>query len=46
LTQVNDALREVMLKGAGLVEVGWRLAVLLLWGAVCFTLALRWFKWR
>jgi ABC-2 type transport system permease protein len=46
LTQVNDALREVMLKGAGLVEIGWRLAVLLLWATVCFALALRWFKWR
>ncbi len=46
LTQINDALREVMLEGAGLVEVGWRLAVLAAWGVVCFALALRWFKWR
>jgi ABC-type multidrug transport system permease subunit len=46
LTQVNDALREVMLEGAGFVEVGWRLGVLLAWAVVCFTLALRWFRWR
>lgn len=46
LTQINDALREVMLEGAGLAEVGWRLAVLAAWGVACFTLALRWFRWR
>lgn len=46
LTQVNDALRELMLEGAGLADIGWRLAVLLGWGLVCFTLALRWFRWR
>src|SRR6185503_21198181 len=46
LTQVNDALREVMLEGAGLMQVGWRLAILAAWGAVCFAIALRWFKWR
>jgi ABC-2 type transport system permease protein len=46
LTQINDALREIMLEGAGLTQVGWRLGVLLAWGVVCFYLALRWFKWR
>ena len=46
LTQVNDALREVMLEGAGLDKMGWRLLVLLAWAVVCFTLALRWFRWR
>jgi ABC-2 type transport system permease protein len=46
LTQLNDALREVMLEGAGLIEIGWRLAILAAWASVCFTLALRWFRWR
>jgi ABC-type multidrug transport system permease subunit len=46
LTQLNDALREVMLEGASLAAVGWRLAFLLGWAVVCFTLALRWFRWR
>jgi len=46
LTQLNDALRAVMLEGAGLWAIGWRLAILGLWGLVCFTLALRWFRWQ
>ncbi len=46
LTQINDALREIMLEGAGLPQVAWRLGVLLAWGVVCFYLALRWFRWR
>jgi ABC-2 type transport system permease protein len=46
LTQLNDALREVMLEGAGLMQIGWRLAILAAWAVVCFTLALRWFRWR
>jgi ABC-2 type transport system permease protein len=46
LTQLNDALREVMLEGAGLIQVSWRLAILGAWAVVCFTLALRWFRWR
>jgi ABC-2 type transport system permease protein len=46
LTQLNNALREVMLQGRPLTEVAWRLGILALWGGVSFTLALRWFKWR
>lgn len=46
LTQMNDALREVMLEGAGLMDVAWRIGILAAYAAVCFTLALRWFKWR
>jgi len=46
LTQLNDALREVMLEGRGLFDVAWRLGLLALWAAVTFFLALRWFKWR
>jgi ABC-2 type transport system permease protein len=46
LTQLNDALREVMLEGASLWAVSWRLAILAAYAAVTFALALRWFKWR
>lgn len=48
LTQLNDALRAVMLEGKGLadVEVAWRLGALALYAIVSFTLALRWFRWR
>jgi ABC transporter DrrB family efflux protein len=46
LTQLNDALRAVMLEGAGFADVGWRIAILACWAVVCFALALRWFRWR
>jgi ABC-2 type transport system permease protein len=46
LTQLNNALREVMLDGASLMEIGWRLLILAAFAVVCFALALRWFKWQ
>ena len=46
LTQLNDALREVMLEGASWADVAWRLGILALWAAASFFLALRWFRWR
>jgi ABC-2 type transport system permease protein len=46
LTQVNDALREVMLEGASFLDVSWRIGILAAYAVVCFALALRWFKWR
>ena len=46
LTHLNDALREIMLEGAGFVEVGWRLAILAGWSAVSFAAALHFFRWR
>jgi ABC transporter DrrB family efflux protein len=46
LTQLNEALRAVMLEGAGFAEISWRLAILAAWAVVCFVLALRWFRWR
>lgn len=46
LTATNDALRAIMLRGAGLFEIGPQLVVLFLWMLVCFALALRIFKWR
>jgi ABC-type multidrug transport system permease subunit len=47
LTQLIEALREVMLEeGTTLLDVWWRLAILLAYAVVTFYLALRWFKWR
>jgi ABC-2 type transport system permease protein len=46
LTQVNDALREVMLEGHSLAEIAWRLGILAAWALGSFFLALRWFRWR
>ena len=46
LTQVNDALREVMLEGHTLADIAWRLGILAAWAVVTFFLALKWFKWR
>ena len=46
LTQLNQAIREVMLEGASLADVAVRLAVLLAYGVVTFTLALKWFRWQ
>jgi ABC-type multidrug transport system permease subunit len=45
LTAANDALRAVMLEGAGLREVFPELAVLLVWLIVSFGLALKLFRW-
>jgi ABC-type multidrug transport system permease subunit len=45
LTQVNDALREVLLVGATLAAGAWRLGNLLAWTVVPLYFALRWFRW-
>jgi ABC-type multidrug transport system permease subunit len=46
LTQLNYALRAVILEGASLVSQGWRILALVGWGVVPFGLALRWFRWN
>jgi ABC-2 type transport system permease protein len=46
LTALVDALRHVMLDGAGLLGVAPELAVLVAWGAVCFLAALKLFRWQ
>jgi ABC-type multidrug transport system permease subunit len=48
LTQLNEALRAVMLEGKSLTDdgVAWRVAALAAWGGVSFLLALRWFRWQ
>jgi ABC-2 type transport system permease protein len=46
LTAIIDALRGHMLQGAGLVQLAPQLATLAGWLVVCFTLALKLFRWR
>jgi ABC-2 type transport system permease protein len=46
LTPLIDALRAVMLEGATLASQLLRIAIMIAWGVACFTLALRWFRWR
>ncbi len=45
LTAVNDALRAVMLDGSRLAALAAPLAVMALWMAACFGVALRIFRW-
>src|SRR5271156_2745148 len=46
LTASVDALRSVMLEGAGVASLGSELAILGAWLVVCFVLAVRLFRWR
>ena len=46
LTALNDALRAVMIDGAPLLGLGLPLAIVMVWGVVSFTVALRIFRWR
>ena len=45
LTALNDALRAIILQGATLSSQWIPLAVLAIWGAVSFLIALKWFRW-
>jgi ABC-2 type transport system permease protein len=45
LTPLIDALRRVMLEGAGLASQGVNLAIIAAWSCATFVLALRWFRW-
>ncbi len=46
LTQLNYALRAVILEGASLASQGWRLSILVAWGGISFFCAMRWFRWN
>ncbi|CAN5837909.1 ABC transporter permease [soil metagenome] len=46
LTQLVDALRLVILEGAGLIDVAGSLAILAAWGLGTFLIALRIFRWN
>ncbi len=45
LTALNDALRGSILEGSPLIHQWPRLLVMLIWGAMSFALALKWFRW-
>ena len=46
LTALNDALRGVMLEGAGLMALLPKVAILVAWGTVSSALALKFFRWQ
>jgi ABC-type multidrug transport system permease subunit len=46
LTALNDALRGVMLEGTGLVSLLPEIALLAVWGAASFVVALKIFRWQ
>jgi ABC-type multidrug transport system permease subunit len=46
LTALNDALRGVMIDGAGLTAVAAPVGLVALWGGVAFVVALAIFRWR
>jgi ABC-2 type transport system permease protein len=46
LSQLNDALRAIILEGAPLMSVMGPVAALLAWAFVSFVAALSWFRWR
>jgi ABC-type multidrug transport system permease subunit len=46
LTALNDALRAVMLEGAGITAIAGETAILVAWGLAAFVAALWLFRWR
>ena len=46
LTALNDALRAVMLEGTGVGALLPEIALLAIWGAVSFVVALKFFRWQ
>jgi ABC-type multidrug transport system, permease component len=46
LTATINALRSTMLHGAGWSAVAPGLAIVTIWGVVCFVVALKIFRWR
>lgn len=46
LTALNDGIRGVMLEGAGITQLSLAFGVLAAWLVVCFTLAVRIFRWK
>ena len=46
LKQLNDAMRNVAFEGASLLDCGKQIGILILWGIVIYTVAIKTFKWE
>ncbi len=46
LTYLNDAMRKVAFEGAGLWDVKQQILILIVWGIVIYTVAVKTFKWE
>ena len=46
LTQLNYAMRDVILEGASLFSQTWRMGIIAAWGGISFLFTLRWFRWN
>lgn len=46
LTYLNDAMRKVAFEGASLLDVGHQLLILLIWGIIVYSAAVKLFKWE
>ncbi len=46
LTYLNEALRLIAFEGAGIQDIWWNLLVILGWGIVVYSLAVRFFRWE
>ena len=46
LTALNDSLRAIMLEGTSILDLGPQLGIMAAWGALCFALALKLFRWH
>ena len=46
LTYLNDAMRKVAFEGAGLMDIGNQLLIIMIWGIAVYALAIKVFKWE
>jgi ABC-2 type transport system permease protein len=46
LKQLNDAFRNVAFEGAGLINCGKQIGILLIWGILIYAVAIKTFKWE
>ena len=46
LKQLNDAMRNVAFEGASLMDCGKQIGILILWGILIYTVAVKTFKWE
>ena len=46
LTYLNEAMRKVAFEGASLIDVSQQIGVILLWGVIIYSLAVKFFRWE